>query len=267
MPKVLITRPQGQAEALAAQLRALNITPVTYPLLQIQPFLPDDDLLSATQRQQIVDTVSRLEQYQRVIFISTNAANIAAQWFQRFWPRQPEQQWLAIGAATANSLNLLGLLGQPNVVANSLAMNSESLLALPELQADHINASKLLIVRGQGGRETLKTTLMQRGAEVDYLELYARQPVTQQAGSLAQILDTGLDILTINSGETLDMLLQQAMMDNVLAQILTMPLIVPSPRLLDRAAQLGFTAATQAENAGNQAMIAAITTINNENQQ
>jgi len=82
-------------------------------------------------------------------------------------------------------------------------------------------------------------TLRGRGAQVDCADLYRRvRPVTGP-GELSRLLDAGIDILTIASGETLDNLLALAAEEQ--RDITSLPLVVLSERLLMLARERGFT--------------------------
>ena len=80
----------------------------------------------------------------------------------------------AVGQATASGLREAGIAG---VIAPSGRADSEALLALPELQA--VRGAPIIVFRGVGGREHLRTVLESRGAQVSYVECYRRErPVT-----------------------------------------------------------------------------------------
>jgi uroporphyrinogen-III synthase len=60
-----------------------------------------------------------------------------------------------------------------NIAMPTNSFDSEGLLALPELQA--VQHQHLMIVRGEGGRDLIASTLQQRGAHIHIAECYRRQ--------------------------------------------------------------------------------------------
>ena len=251
---VLVTRPELQSEGLMQAIDAAGMQPIALPLLAIDAF---KDSSSFEQCQRIKSRLSNLAQYQKVIFISTNAVQIGWSWMQRVCGDDlasinKSQQYFAIGKATAKRLTERGVSAE----RAGLAMNSESLLEHSDLA--QLDGEKVLIVRGLGGRNHLKEQLQQRGAKVDYCEVYERRRVSYNQQELPRYLQQGLDFLTMSSAETIQQLLEQAMMDGILTEITAIPAIVPGQRLLDYAQSKGFRAVFQAENASVVAMLEAI---------
>ena len=254
MARILVTRPQSQSGPLIESIQAQGDEVVAMPLLSIQA------LTSPAAKEAIKQRILQLADYQHVIFISTNAVHNAWQWMDMYWPQLPiRQQWYAIGNATADAITALGVEAEQAGVS----MNSESLLSHADLQ--NLDYQKVLIFRGLGGREHLKNALEQRGAQVDYCEVYQRQNVSYEKGYLASILSDKLDILTITSSETIQRLLDQAIIDKVLNNLLQLPLIAPGERLHKIALDEGFQQVYKAENAGLVAMQSAIDAIKNNN--
>ncbi|NRB37812.1 MAG: uroporphyrinogen-III synthase [Pseudomonadales bacterium] len=250
--RILVTRPESQSGPLIKAIAAQGDCPIALPLLVIEAIDGDSP---AIELQAIIDKVINLANYQHVIFISTNAVQFSWRWIDQYWPQLPVQQtWYAIGRATAAEIENLDV----DVQQSGISMNSEALLSHPLLQ--QLSSQRVLIVRGQGGREHLKAQLQHRGAQVDYCEVYKRQAVVHKKGILEKMLIDGIDILTLSSAETIQRLLDQAMMDSKQGEILQIPVIVPGRRLFKVATELGFKHIIEAENAGLQAMLKAITT-------
>jgi uroporphyrinogen-III synthase len=135
-------------------------------------------------------------------------------------------------------------------------MNSEALMALPELQS--LAGDKVLIVRGIGGREWLCQALLARGAEVDYLETYQRLKSGTLPPEINRQLGAGaIDFLLAASGETVTIIVElvEAGLHGALMDI---AIVVPGQRVADIARQAGFKWVIMAANAGDDAMIEAI---------
>ncbi|MBF1801114.1 uroporphyrinogen-III synthase [Alloalcanivorax profundimaris] len=162
MSRVLVTRPAGQGEALAARLRAAGHEPLLVPALRIEP-LP----LSGDHRRRLLD----LDLYHAVFFVSANAARHALDAMADLWPQWPVGlHWLAVGESTAAEIRRAGL--APEYPRSGF--NSEAVLALPCL-AD-VAGKRILICRGDGGRDWLAARLRERDATVDVIPFYRRLP-------------------------------------------------------------------------------------------
>lgn len=228
---VVVTRPADQAADLLAALQQSGARPLAFPTLAIEP-----RPLDQADRQKILN----LDQYRAVICVSPNAARLGLDALADYWPQWPVQQlWYAVGPATGAAMQDWGL----NVVVAQQGATSETLLDLAELKM--VAGEHILILRGEGGRETLATTLRERGAQVDYLELYRRtQPAIDPAPLLAALNQQPYPILTVTSGDGLRNLMTVA--DKQLKQLQQCPLLVISARLADFAREQGFTQVWQA---------------------
>ena len=168
--RILITRPREQAHRLCALIRRSGGRPLRFPLIAIEP-LP---LTPAARR----EAHEQLAAAATVIFISRNAAR----WFCREFPQAATvlaaKSILAAGPGTRDSLRRRGIeqaqCAAPGIGSESIG--SEGLLALPQLAADAARGRRVLIVKGEGGRELLQQTLRRRGADIACLELYRRRP-------------------------------------------------------------------------------------------
>ena len=196
--------------------------------------------------------IINLDHYQHVIFISTNAVRFGMRWVEQYWPQLPLGiEWQAIGKATAQALSAAGVPCSYN--DEQWLMNSEALLQQASLQ--QLGQSRVLIVRGVGGREYLAEQLQQRGARVDYAECYHRRRAERPAGELAELLHREqADCLVINSGETLEYV-SQLLGDDAFKAL---PVIVPGDRVAGLAKEQGFSTIVTARNASSEAIVDAL---------
>ncbi len=242
---VLVTRPEGQAGDLSAAVAAAGFSVHCLPMLQLVP-LPE---LAAARRQQVLD----LDHYQHIIFVSGNAVRWGMPWFESLWPQLPVGlYWYAVGAATARQLSAFGV----RVQTPDADMSSEGLLALPPLQ--QVAGQRVLIVKGEGGRDHLAVELERRGAQVDQLPCYRRVRPGLAPGELALKLSLWrVTLVMISSGEGLANMLA-LLSPAETSKFIHITLLVPSDRVAQMAYAAGFKKVVRAENASDSAMLRAL---------
>jgi len=244
--RLLLTRPAEECVALAAALSELDIHSASVPLLAIEPLVE-----TAEQRA----TMLELDRYCAVVVVSKPAARLSLELLERYWPKPPlGQVWFSVGAATGAILEGFGL----NVGWPSTGDDSEALLALPRLnEALNVADPRVLILRGEGGREHIAETLRRRGVQVDRLELYRRYLPDYPPGTLIEtIRSERLNAVVVSSGQGLLSLHELAGAD--WPALRELPLFVPSPRVAEMAATLGTKTIVDCRGAGTAALLAAL---------
>lgn len=240
--RIIVTRPDGQADDLLAAIRAFDSQPevVHQPLINIVPFA--DDQSQAQLRQRMLN----IDHYYAVVVVSKNAAEHGLAWLDKYWPQPPlDIHWITVGPATAEAL--AGEVEPLYMPADRY--DSEGMLALPPLA--EVAGEKVLIWRGNGGRETLAAELRRRGATVDYAELYERREIPYSSAQWHKLLDNDT-LLLLSSGQALDIVEQQV---PDLAQRVG-AIQVPSQRVAERAAQQGYQQVLVAASARDQDVLA-----------
>ncbi|UAW98590.1 uroporphyrinogen-III synthase [Halopseudomonas nanhaiensis] len=243
--RLLLTRADQDNQRLAEKLAAEGVDTLGVPLLCIEPCEE-----TAMQRQRMLD----LDRYQAVVVVSPVAARFGLERLDRYWPQAPVGiEWLAVGATTAGVLSDYGLpVRRPHD-----GQDSEALMRLPVWQ-ELLDTPRLrvLIWRGEGGREHIAEQVRSAGGEVDYLELYRR---TQPAG-LAQALHaaagSGVTGILISSAQALEHW-HDAAAPRWDSQR-HWRCWVPSERVAKRAAELGCTDIVVCDGADDAAVLAAV---------
>jgi uroporphyrinogen-III synthase len=254
--RVLVTRPTGQGEALVSAIEQAGGVAVHCPLMEITAL---DTALEPVLNQRCKQLIMQLDQFQHIIFISSNAVYHGMEWINQYWPQLPVGiNWYGIGSRTCSQLQAAGV---PVVVASNdgqvktAAMNSEALLQQPLLQ--QIEGDKVLIIRGVGGREYLQQQLSQRGAVVSYAECYQRLPILIPERELLSLVEEqAINSICISSGEGLENLCQRV--TDKLPTLNKLLLVVPSKRVASMARAKGFEQLMLAENATDNAAMAAL---------
>ncbi len=236
---VLVTRPASQAEEICPALEALGCEVIRQPLLKIE---------AVTETQKIKSQFMDIDLFDAVIAISRNAAEMGLSTMDQYWPQWPvEIDWIAIGPVTAEVMRTQGLDTKMPVSQ----FDSEGALAMPELQ--NVAGKKILIWRGVGGRETLASTLRERGAEVIYAELYQRLIPEYNEGEWQQALALK-PLLLVSSGQGLEAIAaQQPKISEKVRGI-----IAPSSRVAELAKSLGFSKIQIAASAQDIDMLSAV---------
>ena len=238
---VVVTRPARQSGGIAAALRELGAHVVEFPTIRIVP-----------TPEQATDAPVVTDDFDWVIYTSANAVAFAG----RRIGAPARARVAAIGAATAQALERSGIrvAAQPQRGADS-----ERLLALPVFAAP--TGLRILIVRGAGGRDLLRSELARRGAVVEVVEPYRRVPETPTPAAIAELtaaLASGTAVIAVSSVDVLRSLVQMlppALEDTLRAAML----VVPGPRVAAAARELGWQGAlTESATAEDAAMVRAI---------
>lgn len=237
---VLVTRPSHQAGGLCRLIETEGGRPIRFPVLEIQD--PQDK----TALHAVID---RLDHFDIAIFISANAVERALNQIRARRTLPPGLLLAAVGKASARELQRLGL--RADIVPPS-KFDSEGLLATEALQ--NVAGKRIVIFRGEGGRELLAETLAQRGARVEYAEVYRRvQPRADVTGLMKLWARGEIDVVVVTSNESLQNLFD--MVGPLGRQWLReTPLVVISERTAELAHSLGFrrppSIASQASDTG-----------------
>jgi uroporphyrinogen-III synthase len=237
---VLVTRPADQAEGLCRRIEARGGRAVRFPTVEI--CAPADP--GAAQ--------ARLsERWDIVVFISRNAVAGALS-LAGDALRECPSRLASVGRATAAAMSGAGL--TPSLVPDA-GFDSEALLDMPALR--NVAGSRVLIVRGEGGRELLAATLAERGAEVGYAEVYRRTAAAPATVSQTARWQESLGLLTATSDEVLRNLL---LLVPALAHpwLKALPLAVLSGRNAATARALGFVRVAVAPQPGDDGIVAAL---------
>ena len=232
----MITRPAHQAGPLTQAITHAGGQAFLFPTLEITPAE-----LSATD----IERLQQINHYDIIIFISPNAVEHGLKQINANTPLADNVLLAAIGQGTAKALhNTLGK--NPDIVPET-EFNSEGLLATPAMQ--DVTSKRILIIRGNPGRETLKQGLEQRGATVDYLSVYQRsipevnatELASQRALQLEQYLQKKqIAAIVMTSAESLNNLLEMVPA-TVKHELLQLPLVLINQRLVNVAEAAGFS--------------------------
>jgi uroporphyrinogen-III synthase len=238
--RVLVTRPEAQAKTLLERLVTLGAEVVALPVIEIVAIAPTSWLA--------VD----LTEQDMLIFVSRNAVLSFMAGFEGTLPE--EMQCVAVGAATAKCLFESGL--TVDIQAPPPA-GSESLLALSEMQ--DMTDKRVVIVRGETGRELLADTLIARGATITYLEVYRRCVPNYDGTRVTEALS--VDWLIVTSVAGLQNLCQIVNNEGIKLKML----LVVSERIKQVAVGLGFQHVVVSEDVSDAAVVSRIVKIGQEN--
>ncbi len=185
---VLNTRPAHQAHHLTEKLTALGVFVQSFPTIDIKP----SDVC-----QQQLKIKQHINDYDIALFVSQNAVHHALQ----FMDVQQIANTLKIGVIGKGSLDCLMQYGLHSATIPQQTYNSEGLLASDLLA--HVRGKKIIIFRGQAGRNLLGDTLIERGAHVAYCEVYQRCIPEVSASHYQRIFTVKPDIALFTSSEGL----------------------------------------------------------------
>ena len=234
MKRVVVTRSAEDVDRLAEHLTAAGHLPVKLPLLAIQAIrtLPAiDDVPLAT-------TV--------VIYTSVNAVRHGFELIPNAVTRDGFVT-IAVGAKTRDALK------KKAVHAESPAReDSEGILAL--LATLPLYPTHVILVKGEGGRDLIETSLGGLGIPLSIVECYRRVwPDIAEADFLSAVSVETPSVIHVASGETLTRLTDLCWVHGVeIFDVHT--LVVPSQRVSDQARELGWQSRIVSDGAGDKAL-------------
>jgi uroporphyrinogen-III synthase len=236
---ILITRPGGREIHLRRIIEQAGGKVIHYPAFNINP-------PPAREIEKLKHMHEQLQHFDMAIFISPTSVEQSLLYF----PVLPEHlSIVSIGSKTTQVLQQQNI----HVDLEAPGHNTESLLQTVEFQKSNIQNQRILIFRGAGGRELLGDSLIQRGAQVDYVETYRRVRPSHPPLTRQQLKTLGA--ITISSNEGLDNLVSLIKDPSLIIDI---PLVVPGQRAATLARQYGFKTVITAENATDDAVLFAL---------
>lgn len=161
---LISSRPQGANVQLSDDLKNSEIKLLSFPLTEIHPL----------NNYQIFDgVIENIKTYQHIIFISTNAVHFFLERVKKLSLQIPKN--LIFSSIGPTTKLLLQEYLSVDVHSPIKIFDSEHLLK--EKIYNNVEGQKILIIRGEGGRETLKNALEEKGGIVNYGECYVRKYV------------------------------------------------------------------------------------------
>lgn len=183
-PTVVVTRPAGQSRQLTEALQAAGLDVLGFPLLAIGP-APDDGPLRAA--------LARLAEFSLVVFVSPNAVAYALDALAQVQNAPAGGQWpvdVALAVVGPSSVAALaergiaapahrviapaGAHGNPETSHETARFDSEALWSELDTTPGAFAGRRVLIIRGNGGRDWLGDRLRESGATVEAVEAYSR---------------------------------------------------------------------------------------------
>ncbi|WP_321968680.1 fused uroporphyrinogen-III synthase HemD/membrane protein HemX [Paraburkholderia tropica] len=245
---VVITRPAGQSDALSAQLAASGLRTLEFPLIAIAPVRDDAPLREA---------LGALDRYALVVFVSPNAVDRAFECYRSIssiWPHALPVG--VVGPASVAALARHGVAAPAHRVISPAGsadeeparFDSESLYAAleKELGENAFAGKRVLIVRGDGGREWLADRLREAGAEVEAVAAYRRivpEPPMGAWAAVHTLLEGAPHAWLVTSSEgvrNLDELAREHLTAGEIVELRHAQLVAPHPRIAETARGLGF---------------------------
>lgn len=243
--RVLVTRPRDQAQNLTRLIEQRGGEAILFPVIEIAE--PQDT-------QALLGVIDRLAEFALIVFISPNAVNRAMNLILARGGLPPGARVACIGRGSARELKHFGV---ENLIVPQGRFDSEALLELPELQ--QVAGRRIVIFRGDGGRELLGDTLEARGARIEYAECYRRvRPNTDTTPLLRRWARGEIDIVSVTSVQGLHNLFDMLGKAGQHWLIRT-PIVVVSERMAEVCRELGFKTKPQvAVSASDEAILETI---------
>ena len=268
---VVVTRPSGQSAALLALLEHAGFESIEFPLIDIGPVVDAAPLHAALGELYAPAPLG----FALVVFVSPNAIDHAFAALSSAWPLQ-----IPIGVVGPGSVAALARQGVAppayriiSPAAGAMVTetptdpryDSEALYAAIKAHFGHdgLKDKRILIVRGDGGREWLADALSAAGAKVEKVAAYRRivpEPSMRDWERIHALLAGEPHAWLLTSSEGVRNLEELAREHLTVDETLTLkhaPLVTPHPRIAEAARQAGFDRIT-VSGAGDERIVQAL---------
>ena len=210
--RILVTRPRGQASALAAELAALGAEPILIPTIELAPPASWCALDAA---------LASLNAFDWLLFTSANAVHAAAARARTLGITPHPRRVAVIGPATARAVEESGLTAQVDLMPPAYVAEAFAEALLP-----HASGASMLLIRAAEARDVLPDTLTAAGAVVTIATAYRNVVPAESVEALRTLFSSGspgLDAIMFTSASTAE---------NLHALMLSSGLDVPAGVLL-----------------------------------
>ncbi len=177
--RMVVTRPAAQAELLCQMLGCAGAIPIRFPTIR---------LVRAPEWRPVQAALSRLEEYDWVVFTSVNGVRYALEFMDGPW--QAVTKVAAIGPATRKALESRDV---------SVQYMPEEYRA--EAVADGIDGKRVLLLHARGARPALRTLLQARGVRVEEVAVYYAE-TNRPSPAAFDAVQAGVDAVTFTSAST-----------------------------------------------------------------
>ncbi|MFZ7282895.1 uroporphyrinogen-III synthase [Avibacterium avium] len=242
---VLVTRPDEKGKQLVEMLAKAGIAAIHFPLFSIQAGRELNDL----PRQ-----LNQLNAGDYVFVVSQNAVAYSAESLkQAGFQWRADLHYFTVGQRTAQ---LFSSQTEQNIHYPFQQETSEGVLSLSAMK--NLHDKTILILRGNGGREFFSEQAKSRGATIQTLECYRREPlIYDKAEQVSMLKRAGISEIVVTSKEILRSLLD-FVPKNEHNWLMSCGLITISERIAHFAQEKGWQNVRISPKANNSAMLNAV---------
>ncbi|OOF38350.1 uroporphyrinogen-III synthase [Rodentibacter mrazii] len=238
---ILVTRPDERGKQLTDLLNQAGRVALHLPLFTFE---------SGKELESLPGKLNRLKSGSYVFLVSKSAVDFSVKTLKEIgfhW--REDLQYFTVGQRTAQHFSCQS---ERPIHYPIEQENSEALLALPQMQ--QLNGKQVLILRGNSGREYFIEQAEKRGATVEIVECYRREPIIYNSDEQSSIKRSGVDTLVVTSLEILHALIE-FLPENEQDWLKNCKLVTVSSRIADVAKSQGWQTVILSPKADNQSLL------------
>jgi len=246
---IIVTRPSGQArqlmEVLTSSIELSGVAKRSLPEILSLPLLT---IVPKTDEALAVHIASLLQNADLAIFVSPNAIESVMRLLERNW-QDFSKRIIPIGVMGGSSKLALqhhgvGVEVNPTPIVmpqDKRRWDSEGLWQELQSLGSNWQGKKVIIFKGEGGRDWMADTLKNAGAQVDEISSYARVPldIDNPAWDAIHKLDFSKSLWLLTSSEAVRYL-GSVIQDQFTQNLSSASALCPHHNIADAADEIGF---------------------------